>query len=409
MSNNYVKEMEKAYTMITIMEEAQRCLLCHDAPCSQACPAGTDPARFIRSVRFRNFKGAAETIRENNALGAVCARVCPTERYCQNACSRCGIDRPIDIGGIQRFVTDFEHKANMKILAAGAPNGKKIAIVGSGPAGLQAAASLLALGYAVDIYEKSAKAGGYLRYGIPEYRLPNEVVDIEIARLTSLGATIKCNVNVGKDISIDELKAKYDAVLIAIGFSGAKMLPMFADNPIVETSISFLARVKEAKGEIELPKNVVVIGGGDVSMDTVTTLKMLGVKNVTVAVYEEFCEFLASKKELAGAQALGATIIDGYVPEKVEGKTVTFKHRHINARLEIETEKIILAVGQKVEGEGLGLNFVNNEVDFEGYQSADAKVFVAGDIAHGDKSVVWAVKKGKEAAEAIHNYLGGKN
>ena len=404
----YAEEVEKAYTPITVMEEAQRCLLCHDAPCSQACPAGTAPDRFIRSIRLRNIKGAAETIRENNALGAVCARVCPTERYCQKACSRCGIDRPIDISGLQRYATDAEERFGMKVLKAAPANGKKVAVVGSGPAGLQAAASLLQLGYAVDIFEKNAEAGGYLRYGIPEYRLPNAVVDAEINRIAALGAAIKTNTAVGKDISMDELTAKYDAVLLAVGFSKAKMLPMFADSEITETAVDFLARVKQAKGEVELPQNIVVIGGGDVAMDVATTLKMLGVKNVTDVVYEEFCEFLASKKELAGAQALGVTIIDGYVPEKIEGRKVTFKHRRINACLEIETDKVILAVGQQVDPEGLGLNFVKNEVEFEGYQSANPKVFAAGDIARGDKTVVWAVRKGKEAAQAIHNFLGGK-
>lgn len=119
MTKKYTEELERGYSVSTVMEEAQRCLLCYDAPCSKACPAGTDPAKFIRSVRFRNFKGAAETIRINNALGAVCARVCPTERYCESGCSRCGIDKPIDIGGIQRFVTDFEAACGMKVLEKG--------------------------------------------------------------------------------------------------------------------------------------------------------------------------------------------------------------------------------------------------------------------------------------------------
>ena len=406
MTNKYVEEIEHAYNAITVMEEAQRCLLCHDAPCSQSCPAGTDPGKFIRSVRFRNFKGAAETIRENNALGSICARVCPTERYCQKGCSRCGIDKPIDIGGIQRFVTDFEEKAGMQILERGANNGHKVAIVGSGPAGLQAAASLARLGYSVKVYEKSPKAGGYLRYGIPEYRLPDHIVETEIARIAGLGVEFHCSTEIGKDITMEDLKAQNDAVLIAIGFSEPKVLPMFADNEYVETAVSFLAKAKEHKGEIEVPQNVLVIGGGDVAMDVVTSLKLMGVKNVTDVVYEEFCEFLASKKELAGAQAQGVTIIDGYIPTHVDGKVVTFKHRHINSELKIEVDKIILAVGQRVADETLGLSIVKNEVDFDGYQASE-KVFVAGDIAHGDKTVVYAVKKGKEAAELIHKTLGG--
>ncbi|KRM98729.1 dihydropyrimidine dehydrogenase subunit A [Loigolactobacillus rennini DSM 20253] len=402
----YMKEAEPSYTLSTVMEEAARCLLCHDAPCSKMCPAKTDPARFIRSVRFRNFKGAAETIRENNAMGAICARVCPTERYCELGCTRSGIDKPIDIGGIQRFVTDFEQQAQMDILHKGKPNGMKVAIVGSGPSGLQTAVTLLELGYAVDIYEKNAKAGGYLTYGIPEYRLPTDIVDFEIKRITNMGAEIKYNTTIGEDITMAQLKQNYQAVVLAIGSREAKSLPLFEGNPYMETAVSFLARAKMHHGQLELPDNVLVIGGGDVAMDVATTLKRLDVKHVTDVVYEEFNEFKASQKELLGTQAHGVTIIDGYVPTAADGKKVTFKHRHIDSQLVIEADKIILAVGQKANAAGLGLQLNHDEVPFTGYQAAP-QVFVTGDIAQGDKTVVWSVKRGKEVATEIDQVLGG--
>ena len=405
MTRGYSDETQQGYTMDTVMEEAQRCLLCLDAPCSAACPAGTDPARFIRSVRFRNLKGAAETIRENNAIGGVCARVCPTERYCQQACSRCGIDRPIDIGGIQRFVTDFEETVGMEILKTGAANGKKIGIIGSGPSGLQAAAALLGLGYEVHIYEKSEKAGGYLRYGIPEYRLPERVVDREIEKIEKMGAEFHCGTDIGTDCTMDELKETYDAVLVAAGASVGKWLPMFEGNDRTETAVEFLARVKAKGGKEEVPDHVVVIGGGDVAMDAATTLKRLGAKRVTDVAYEELCEFLASEKELEGARQAGVTIIDGYIPEQVDGNTVTFKHRHMDARLCLGADKIILAVGQKPDVKSLGLEMEGNEAKADGYRTADPEVFVTGDLAEGDKTVVWAVRKGKEAAQAIHENL----
>ena len=405
MTRGYSDETQQGYTMDTVMEEAQRCLLCLDAPCSAACPAGTDPARFIRSVRFRTLKGAAETIRENNAIGGVCARVCPTERYCQQACSRCGIDRPIDIGGIQRFVTDFEETVGMEILKTGAANGKKIGIIGSGPSGLQAAAALLGLGYEVHIYEKSEKAGGYLRYGIPEYRLPERVVDREIEKIEKMGAEFHCGTDIGTDCTMDELKETYDAVLVAAGASVGKWLPMFEGNDRTETAVEFLARVKAKGGKEEVPDHVVVIGGGDVAMDAATTLKRLGAKRVTDVAYEELCEFLASEKELEGARQAGVTIIDGYIPEQVDGNTVTFKHRHMDARLCLGADKIILAVGQKPDVKSLGLEMEGNEAKADGYRTADPEVFVTGDLAEGDKTVVWAVRKGKEAAQAIHESL----
>ena len=407
MTKKYSQELVQGYTMSTVMEEAQRCLLCHDAPCSNACPAGTDPAKFIRSVRFRNFKGAAETIRSNNALGAACARICPTERYCEQGCSRCGIDKPINIGGIQRFVTDFEEQCGMKVLERGPANGKKIGIIGSGPAGLQAAATLLQLGYEVVIYEKGAKAGGFLRTVIPEYRLPDAVVDTEVARIAELGANFLYCREVGKDVSMEELKEKYDAVLVAVGIGRPQMLEMFEGNPYAVPAVTFLAEVDERQGEVELPDNALVIGGGDAAMDVSATLKLLGVQNVTTVTRKELSDFRASKVELETARAQGVTIVDGYAPVAVEGKVVTFRHRRLNSELKIEADKIILAVGQSTDADQLGLPIVKNEVDFDGFQ-ADGKVFVAGDIAKGDKTAVWAVRKGKAAAYAIHHFVGGR-
>ena len=197
MSQKYQEEYDASYTPRLVMEEASRCLLCLDAPCSSSCPAGTDPAKFIRSVRFKNVKGAAETVRINNILGAICARVCPTERYCQSGCSRSGIDKPIDIGRIQKYITDFEDATKMDIIEVAKPNGIKVAVIGSGPAGLTAAAELAKNGYSVTIFEKENKAGGYLRYGIPEYRLANSIV--EIKKIDKKGVSFRFNTTIGQD------------------------------------------------------------------------------------------------------------------------------------------------------------------------------------------------------------------
>lgn len=400
MTKKYTEELERGYSVSTVMEEAQRCLLCYDAPCSKACPAGTDPAKFIRSVRFRNFKGAAETIRINNALGAVCARVCPTERYCESGCSRCGIDKPIDIGGIQRFVTDFEAACGMKVLEKGTANGKRVAVVGSGPAGLQAAATLLQLGYEVEIYEKADRAGGFLRT-IPEYRLPETVVDGEIERIVALGAVIHCGVDVDK-AKFEELKAGYDAVLVATGVRKPMILDLFQGNPNVVSAVDLLTEIRSKHGEMNVPASALVLGGGDSAMDAATTLKMLGVKDVIEVTRNEF---RASDAEKATAHEMGVITIGGYTPAAVDGKTVTFKHSRLNSELKIEAELIVVALGQNIDNE-LGLPVERNEVVAEG-ASVDGKVFVAGDIAKGDKTVVAAVNKGKLAAYEIHNRIGG--
>lgn len=400
MTKKYTEELERGYSVSTVMEEAQRCLLCYDAPCSKACPAGTDPAKFIRSVRFRNFKGAAETIRINNVLGAVCARVCPTERYCESGCSRCGIDKPIDIGGIQRFVTDFEAACGMKVLEKGTANGKRVAVVGSGPAGLQAAATLLQLGYEVEIFEKADRAGGFLRT-IPEYRLPETVVDGEIERIVALGAVIHCGVNVDK-AKFEELKAGFDAVLVATGVRKAMILDLFQGNPNVVSAVDLLTEIRSKHGQMNVPASALVLGGGDSAMDAATTLKMLGVKDVIEVTRNEF---RASDAEKATAHEMGVITIGGYTPAAVDGKTVTFKHSRLNSELKIEADLIVVALGQNIDNE-LGLPVERNEVVAEGTR-VDGKVFVAGDIAKGDKTVVAAVKKGKLAAYEIHNRIGG--
>lgn len=409
MEEKYGKELEEALTPLLVIEEATRCLLCLDAPCSASCPGGTDPSKFIRSVRFRNFKGAAETIRLNNALGAVCARVCPTEKYCQEGCSRSGIDRPIEIGKIQRYVTDFETATRMKIYEKGKSNGKKVAIVGAGPSGLQAASSLAQLGYEVIIYEKNKKAGGWMRYGIPEYRLPNAIVDHEVDKIAEMGVKIIYGKTLGKDILLEDLIKDHDAVLLATGAQIGRVLPMFDKLKNVETAVSFLARVKENYQKEPIPDKVLIIGGGDVAMDVATTLKILGARKVTCVAREEKEDFLASKKEFNNAVTQNVSIIDGFTPVSADEKTVTFAHVNNNSKLVIEADKVILAIGQISDIDKLiNVPTSKGEVSVTNYQTPMAKVFAAGDIVKGDKSVIYAVKTGKEVADAIHRFLGGK-
>ena len=408
MSKKYTST-KKGFDYSTLSEEVSRCLLCLDAPCSKMCPASTDPAKFIRSVRFKNLQGAAETIRENNALGSICARVCPTEKYCQLGCTRSGIDRPIEIGLIQQYVTDFEREKGMEILKVSSSKDEKIAIVGSGPAGLESAALLRMKGYSVDIYEKESKLGGYLRV-IPEYRLPSSIIDYEIKRIADLGVNVKLKKEVGKDISLADLKKKYDAVIVAVGYSASKTLPMFKGDKVMSAT-AFLREVKAKKGKYEVPDNVVVIGGGDVAMDVSTTLKKIGVTNVTDVIYEKNEELLASKEELKYARDNNVSLIDGYKPTAYKDGVITFKSRFIDATLKIKADLVILAVGQKIDN-ALSLPIVENEVDVKNYRVKDSNVFAVGDITSGDKTVVYAVRKGKEVAFYVDKYLsslqGGK-
>ena len=393
MGKTHFQEENVGFTPILAMEEAARCLLCLDAPCSKMCPAGTDPAKFIRSLRFKNVKGAAKTIRENNPLGAVCARVCPTEHYCQKGCSRSGIDRPIDIARLQRYATDFEAALKMRVYEKKASTGKRIAIVGSGPAGLSAATLLAREGHEVVVYEKEAKAGGYLRYGIPSYRLPEEVLDKEIARIAELGVVFRFHEEV-KDLSV--LEKEYDAVIVGDGYGLGKSLPLFEGNRRAITAVEFLKKVKTRP--VRIPEHVLIIGGGDVAMDVASTCKKLGASQVCDVVYETFPEFKASKAELELARKENVSIYDGFIPvSATRGGVVKFRHRHQPIELKLKAGLIVLAIGQaRLEG-GLG-------------EPKDKKnVFYCGDVSlEGDKTVVYAVKTGKEAAIKAMAYLGGK-
>ena len=405
----YETGWRRAYTPLTAMEEASRCLLCEDAPCSADCPAGTDPGRFIRSIRFLNDEGAAATILANNALGDVCARVCPTERYCERRCTRAEVDRPIDIKGLQRYATDFATALSMEVLEAGPDTGRSVAVVGSGPGALQAAATLRRMGHAVDVYERDTVAGGMLAHGIPAYRLPNDVVASAVTRIERLGATVRTGVRVGTGCAVtcQGLLENHDALLLDVGLSAGKMLPIFEGDPSVELAVDFLARVRAAKGEVTVPDNVLVIGGGDVAMDVSTTLRRLGAHTVTDVVWEESDAFLASEEELAGAREAGVTLVDGYAPVAADGGAVTFRHRVIDAELTVKADLVVLAVGQRADVRGLDveLELDGNEVAGGGPATSVPRVFVTGDLMAGDKTVVWAVRKGKIAAAAIDDML----
>ena len=248
----YAEEMKQGYNLRTAMEEASRCLLCHDAPCSKSCPAKTDPAKFIRSLRFRNIKGAAETIRENNPLAGCCAEVCPYGQLCEQACSRTGIDKPIEIGKLQKFLVEMEKREGMEFLHVEEKRDGKIACVGAGPASLACARELALFGYDVTIYEANEKAGGVLTYGIVPSRLPQEVVDFDIATIEKLGVTFKFNETIDA-ARLEELKAEYDAVFVGTGLWKSKVIDIPGkDLDGVVSAIDFLKDARLNKENMTL-------------------------------------------------------------------------------------------------------------------------------------------------------------
>ncbi|MFR4406586.1 MAG: FAD-dependent oxidoreductase, partial [Anaerovoracaceae bacterium] len=410
---NYTAEAVAGFTHRTAMEEAARCLLCYDAPCSKGCPAGTDPAKFIRSIRFRNVKGAAETIRENNVLGGTCARVCPYDRLCEEACSRCGIDKPIEIGKLQRYAIEQEEVFGMKTLNAPEKKVGNVACVGAGPASLACAAELAKAGYKVTVIEKEAKAGGVLTYGIVPSRLPQAVVDHDIAQVEGLGVEFKFNTK----STADDLK-DYDAVFIGAGLWKAN-LPQIEgiDLDGVYAAVDFLKEARTNGEKFAPGKKVLVVGGGDVTVDCAVTAKLLGAEDVKIVYRRTLEEAPGNMSEFHYALSLGIGITTGMAPAAVKGngkvEAVEFAgFRDEAAKLTLSADTIVFATGQNAED----MNALA-DVNLTAKGTIDAaedgttnveNVFAAGDIVNGGKTVVEAVAAGKEAAASMIAYLEKK-
>lgn len=414
----FTDESDKQYgfNLRTAREEALRCLLCEDAPCSKGCPAGTDPGSFIKSIRFNNVKGAAETIRSNNVLGGSCARVCPYDRLCEEFCSRCGIDKPIQIGRLQRFAVEQEKALKMKVLEA--PKKKKAAkvvCIGAGPASLACAAKLATKGYEVTVYDEQEKPGGVLTYGITPSRLPEAVVAHDIKTVKDLGVKFVQNTKIGTDVQLADLDC--DAVFVGVGLWKTH-LPQIPgiDKKGVWTAIDFLKEARTKKDKFHPGDNVVIVGGGDVAVDCATSAKLLGARNVSIVYRRTIEEAPANMMELKYALNLGIGLTTNMAPAEVLGKdkveAVAFNGRDGVSGLKVKADAVVFAIGQKPENMESMAGLKINE---KGYVKAGkngktnlAKVFAAGDIVNGGKTVVEAVAAGKEAAESIMAYLAKK-
>jgi dihydropyrimidine dehydrogenase (NAD+) subunit PreT len=411
--STYLAEAVAGFTPRTAMEEAARCLLCHDAPCSQACPAGTNPAKFIRSIRFRNVKGAAETIRENNVMGGTCAYVCPYDRLCEGACSRCGIDKPIQIGKLQRYAIEQEKALGMKTLSAPAEKkAAKVACIGAGPASLACAAMLAQEGYEVTVYEAEAKAGGVLTYGITPSRLPQDVVDHDVKMVEDLGVKFVFNTKVGKDVKVEDLQKEFAAIFVGAGLWQAKLPEVpGTDKAGVITAVDFLKAARTSGGSYNPGKKVVVIGGGNVAMDCAVTAKLLGAE--TALVYRRSIEEApAEMAEIQHIVDLGVSITTNFAPAEVVGadkvEAMKFTGRDGVSEATIACDTVVFAIGQAAEDmTAVAPVAVNDKglIIVEGSKTNVAGIFAAGDVAHGGKTVVEAVAAGKIAAVEIMDYL----
>ncbi len=402
------------------IEEASKCLLCHDAPCSKNCPAGTDPASFIRSIRFENFEQAAKTIREANILGGVCADVCPYSKLCEKECVRAEIDKPIQIGKLQKFAVKYEQNNNLNFLPKNPKSQKgKVAIIGSGPAGLSGAAELALNGYHVTIFEKDKTPGGIISNGIAPNRLKQSDVDYEINMVKSLGVNIECEKELGKDFTLGELQKKYNAVLLATGCHKSKTPGLTASLNGVYTALDYLANSTLRTGKIKTGRHVVVIGGGDTAIDCATTAKETGAETVTILYRRRLNDMPASLEELAHAHDLKIDFFTKFPPlEYVQSNNsvtaVKSKSTYSESEIYLQADMIIEAIGQEsmlpdFKIKGLEFNKSSIKTNVENYSTSIHGVFAAGDAVSGGDTVVKAVKEGKEAAKDIINYLQNNN
>ncbi len=430
--------MEKGWSLTQAVKEAARCHLCHDAPCTKACPAGTNPAEFIRKLRLRNVKGAIRTIKENNVLGGVCAVVCPTEQLCQKGCVAAGLDRAIDIGQIQRFLVEHAWASGFNPLEKPEKKDGRVAVIGSGPAGLACAAEVARHGYQAEVFEGMEKAGGVLRYGVPSFRLNPDFLDRELKDIQSLGVKISCGKKIG-DAGAEKLLEKgYDAVFYAPGaWKPVEIKIPGSELKNVVTARDFLAGVRtgdqKTLAKAVKGKNVAVYGGGSVAMDAATTAVALGANRVYLIYRRSFREMPASGHDVQMALANNVCFrtmsvvtrltgdgkgcingLDGLETDwKKPGDTSaanlvnqpgTDFHLKIDffiSALGYQPEAEARKACQKIKFNARGLV----ETSKDGVSTAHPRIFSGGDIVRGPALVVEAVADGKAAGQKIVEML----
>ena len=443
--NKNFLEVALGYTEEQALDEAQRCLHCKNKPCVAGCPVGIHIPDFIAKVAEGDFEGAYQIITQSSSLPAVCGRVCPQETQCEQKCVRGIKGEPVGIGRLERFVADWHNKNVCEAPRKPAPNGHKVAVIGSGPSGLTCAGDLAKKGYAVTVFEALHTAGGVLVYGIPEFRLPKDIVQKEIDGLKALGVDVQTNMVIGRVLSIDELLEQgYEAVFIGSGAG----LPRFMNIPGenlkgVYSANEFLTRVNLMKAyqpgsdtPIEHAKRVAVVGGGNVAMDAARCAKRLGAEEVFIVYRRSEKELPARAEEVEHAKEEGIvfhllnnpTQILGDENGNVKGMEcirmelgepdASGRRRPVEvpgSQFTLDVDCVIMAIGtspnpliksttQGLETQKWGGIIVNEET---GLTSREG-VYAGGDAVTGAATVILAMGAGKTAATAIDEYIQSK-
>jgi glutamate synthase (NADPH/NADH) small chain len=401
---------------------ADRCYFCHDAPCITACPTDIDIPLFIRQIATGTPDAAAKTILSQNIMGGMCARVCPTEDLCEEACVREAAEgKPVLIGQLQRYATDHLQGQGIHPFSRAADTGKTVAVVGAGPAGLACAHRLAILGNAVTVYDARPKPGGLNEYGIAAYKTPDGFAQAEVDWLLQIGGIrVEAGKALGADITLAGLGGDFDAVFLAVGLGGVNALDVDGgDKAGVLDAVDFIADLRQAADLAALPvgRDVVVIGGGMTAVDAAVQSKLLGALNVTLAYRRGKDRMNASRFEQDLAASKGVRIMTHVVPVAVHGNGAVreIEFEYVNADMSgtgqmvrVPADQVLRAIGQTLEGDGLPtLERGKIAVTGAGRTSLDG-VWAGGDCATGgDDLTVTAVAEGRDAAMDIHTVLMG--
>ncbi|MBR5235779.1 MAG: NADPH-dependent glutamate synthase [Clostridia bacterium] len=443
--NGNFKEVALGYTEEMAMEEATRCLNCKNRPCVSGCPVNVQIPEFIEKVAAGDFEGAFEKIKENNALPAICGRVCPQENQCEKQCVRGIKGESVGIGRLERFVADWHMQNGKNQPFKAEPNGHRIAVVGSGPSSLSCAGSLAKKGYDVTILEAFHVAGGVLMYGIPEFRLPKAIVQKEIDALREMGVTIETNMVVGKIFSVDELlQDRYEAVFVGTGAGLPSFMKIEGENLNgVYSANEFLTRINLMKAyrfpEVDTPvvigNSVAVVGGGNVAMDAARCAKRLGAENVYIVYRRSEEEMPARNEEIEHAAEEGIIFKLLTNPQRILGDEQGFvtgmecvemelgeadasgRRRPVakeGSEFVLDVETVVIAIGQtpnpliKQTTPDLETQKWGGIVADENGKTSKEGVFAGGDAVTGAATVILAMGAGKKAAAAIDEYIQNK-
>ena len=407
---------------------ADRCYFCYDAPCVTACPTDIDIPLFIRQISTDRSEAAAKTILDMNILGGMCARVCPTEVLCEQACVReVSEGKPVEIGRLQRHATDRLMAKNIHPFDRAAATGKKVAVVGAGPAGLSCAHRLALKGIDVTIYDARSKAGGLNEYGIAAYKSTNDFAAKEVAWLLSIGGiTIENNKTLGVDMTLDGLSSDFDAVFLSVGLGGVNALSMSSeDDTCMSDAVGFIETLRQTTDLASIPigRNVVVIGGGMTAVDAAVQSKLLGAEQVTIAYRRGREAMSASRYEQDLAASHGVKLLFNVQPVTLEtlGTSAALVLEYTATKdgrltgtgetMRISADQVFSAIGQTLATDGgLALDGRKISVTGAGRTSRD-RVWAGGDCASGgDDLTVTAVAEGRDAAMDIYvTLMGGAN